>query len=505
MSNALVPFRGELIEQGRRWTADELSSLQARVFEALRARQVGPGSRVVVAFEDHARYLTSVWAIRALGAVAVLLASGRVGAVRDVAILDRCLLESDPHHLLVDAPYARALSNAIRRSGVATFVVSEDGAFESVASGNGDVRSVHPDDTALLCFTSGTEYTPKGVLLAGRTLDYLAETGKRLNDWSPDEAFLSCLPLTHMFGFNHSTTALRSGARVVVSPPFTFIGEVVKAITQHRITTTSIPPHLLALLLRVGGDWFKTLTHLKRLWFGGAQIIARDVEAAMERCPHLRVGNIYGLTEALRSAILDAEDIPGRLPSIGRPMAGVEIELRDEDGRPLSGAEATGLAWIRGPNVMLGYWKRADATAAVLRDGWFCSNDRVRRSADGYLWLEGRSKEILSFGGEKLSPALIEQHIIAGCGVADVAVLAIETHADTDEIVVVIQGDDAVTLDAIRAACRPHVHSGFLPTRLLRVEQFPWKAEGKLDRAALRRLLGLGPRQRVAPTDSGGP
>jgi len=127
----------------------------------------------------------------------------------------------------------------------------------------------------------------------------------------------------------------------------------------------------------------------------------------------------------------------------------------------------------------------------VLENGWFCTNDIMRRSADGFLWLEGRAKEILHCAGEKLSPEVLEQYIAAGCPVTEVAVVGIQSEYDLDEIVAVIvpaTGAD-VTLDAVRRACEPHVLSGFVPKRLVAVDGLPWKAEGKLDRAAVRRLV----------------
>jgi fatty-acyl-CoA synthase len=292
-----------------------------------------------------------------------------------------------------------------------------------------------------------------------------------------------------MFGFNHTTATLRAGGLVVVSPSFNWIGDVMDLIAEHRVTAACLVPYQLGRL--VAHPAFASLTHLERIWLGGSQVVAKDVEAAVRLLPKLRVGNIYGLTEALRTSILWPDEIPRMLPSIGRVMTGMEVEIRDEDGRAITTPEARGVGWMRGATVMLGYWKREAETRAVLRDGWFCSNDIMRRSADGFLWLEGRSSQIFNIGGEKLSPEALEAHIAAGCPVAEVATVAVPGDRGLDEIVAVVvpQPNAEVTLRAIQAACAAQVHSGFVPKRMLVVEKLPFTAQGKLDRAAVRRMI----------------
>ena len=482
----MTAIRGELIEGTRHWPAAELSALQDQVTSRLREQGIGPGARVAVAIRDTALYLMTVLAARATGAVVALLASGREKAIGDV---DRCLVDSEPDVVLVDEPHATGLANAIRESGAHAFVLTGDGTFRRIADAVARARTAHPEEAAVICYTSGTERARKGVLLSRQTITNLESTATQLGTYSPDTVFLACLPLTHMFGFNHTTATLRAGGRVVVSPSFNWIGDVVDLIAEHRVTAACLVPYQLGRL--VAHPAFASLAHLERVWLGGSQVVAKDVEAAVRLLPKLRVGNIYGLTEALRTSILWPDEIPRMLPSIGRVMSGMEVDIRDDDGRAITTPEARGVGWMRGATVMLGYWKREAETQAVLKDGWFCSNDVMRRTADGFLWLEGRSSQIFNIGGEKMSPEALEAHIAAGCPVAEVATVAVPGERGLDEIVAVVvpQANAVVTLGAIQAACAAQVHSGFVPKRMLVVEKLPFTAQGKLDRAAVRRMI----------------
>ena len=482
----MTAVRGELVEGTRRWTAAELCALEERISLRLRQEGIGPRARVAVAVRETALYLMTVLAARATGAVVALLASGRDRAIGDV---DRCLVDSEPDVVLVDEFHAAALANAIHESGADAFTVASDGAFHRIAGAVSRPRTAHPEEAAVICYTSGTERARKGVLLSRQTLASLEHSATQLGTYSPDTVFLACLPLTHMFGFNHTTATLCAGGRVVVSPSFNWIGDVVDLIAASRVTASCLVPYQLGRL--VAHPAFASLTHLERVWLGGSQVIARDVEAAVRLLPQLRVGNIYGLTEALRTSILWPDEIPCMLPSIGRVMPGMEVEIRDDDGRAITTPEARGVGWMRGATVMLGYWKREAETQAVLTDGWFCSNDIMRRSPDGYLWLEGRSSQIFNIGGEKQSPEALEAHIAAGCAVAEVATVAVPGERGLDEIVAVVvpQANAEVTLRAIQAACAAQVHSGFVPKRMVVVEKLPFTAQGKLDRAAVRRMV----------------
>lgn len=482
----MTAIRGELIEGARHWTAAELCALQDGVAVRLRQEGAGPGARVAVAIRDTALYLMTVLAARASGAVVALLASGREKAIADV---DRCLVDSEPDIVLVDEFHADASANAIRESGAHAFAVASDGAFQRIAAAVPRPRTAHPDEAAVICYTSGTERARKGVLLSRQTIANLEGTATQLGTYSSDTVFLACLPLTHMFGFNHTTATLRAGGRVVVSPSFNWIGDVVDLIAAQRVTAACLVPYQLGRL--VTHPAFASLTQLERVWLGGSQVVAKDVEAAVRLLPRLRVGNIYGLTEALRTSILWPDEIPRMLPSIGRVMPGMEVEIRDDDGRAITTPEARGVGWMRGATVMLGYWKREAETRAVLQDGWFCSNDIMRRTADGYLWLEGRSSQIFNIGGEKMSPEALEAHIVAGCPVAEVATVAVPGERGLDEIVAVVvpQANAEVTLRAIQAACAAQVHAGFVPRRIVVVERLPFTAQGKLDRAGIRRMI----------------
>jgi acyl-CoA synthetase (AMP-forming)/AMP-acid ligase II len=310
-----------------------------------------------------------------------------------------------------------------------------------------------------------------------------------VSEWSAADVVLSALPLSHLTGFVNLAASLARGATVVPSPDFMWTGQVIDVCIQQGVTVAPLVPYYLSRLVRHPGC--AGLDRLRLVVVSTAPGNREDVELARRLLPDLRVLNAYGLTEALRSTVLLAEEVSARMPSIGRPVPGVEIELRTEDGRPLASPVGEGVAWIRGPNVMSGYWERPADNRAALRDGWFCTGDVMRRDADGYLWIVGRLREQLQGGGEKLSPEVLERLIAQGCPASQVAVFGIGTTSGFDEIVAVVVAAPGATVELahVRAACAPHVHSAFVPARVVTVPVLPRTASGKVERGELRRSL----------------
>jgi acyl-CoA synthetase (AMP-forming)/AMP-acid ligase II len=350
-------------------------------------------------------------------------------------------------------------------------------------------RLTSPLGAALIAYTSGSSGAPKGVVIGEDALRFILDTNARLNEWRDGDVFLAALPLSHVAGFANLATALRDGVTLVASPGFVFAKSVVKACARHHVTVTGLVPHYLTRMLAQPD--FDTLA-LRLIVLSAAPIVPSDVEQAQKCLPRLQVANAYGLTEAFRSIVLAPRYVPAALPALGHQTAGVRVELRDETGAALPLREGTrGIAWIHGPNVMLGYWNRPQETAERIRDGWFNTLDYLACGPNGAFHFAGRADFMINAGGEKRSCESIEECVARAPGVLEAAVVGVERSSAPPEIVafIVTDGTATVTLEHVRQACAVVLHSAFLPTRLVTVPSLSRTSTGKLERGALAQIV----------------
>ena len=442
------------------------------------------GSRVALALADQAQFLGALGAARSRGAVATLMSSA-VPTQRSPVELRQRIQRCEPHVIIVDVAH-EALVAELADPAVGLLAVREDG--PRWVRRPLDVARVRCDPAVtMMVFTSGSTSMPKGVLLTRQNVDFALAAHARMLDWGERDTYLACLPLTHVLGIVNLTSILAAGGRAVVSPGFMFPDRVVETCREQRVTVMSLVPYFLARLLSRGN--LESLP-ARQLVISSAPIVTADVSRLQAQLPALTVLHTYGLTEAFRSTLLPPGDVPERLPSIGKPIEGVQVELRTDEGERLDDPEACGVAWLKGPNVMHGYFGEAQLTALALRDGWLCTSDIMQRSADGYLTLKGRTAEVLNGGGEKLMCHEVEAIIYQSMRVEELIVLSVSSQHGCDHVVAVVApapGERPEIAD-VRRACAGRVHSVFIPRALVLVDRLPRRENGKIDRAAVARI-----------------
>jgi acyl-CoA synthetase (AMP-forming)/AMP-acid ligase II len=212
--------------------------------------------------------------------------------------------------------------------------------------------------------------------------------------------------------------------------------------------------------------------------------VTRRLQAAL---PRTRIFVMYGQTEATaRLTYLPPERLTEKLGSVGIPIPGVEIEVRRADGNRAE-ANESGEIWVRGPNVMSGYWRDPQATAAVLADGWLRTGDEGRMDADGFLYIEGRRSDIIKTGAHRVHPADIEC-VAADCpGVAEAAAVGVDDDILGQVIKLFVVATPGATIDAmaIKARMRAELPNYKVPKFLEIVPALPKTATGKLRRHEL--------------------
>jgi long-chain acyl-CoA synthetase len=417
----------------------------------LAADGIGPGDRVAITLPNGWRF-----------AVALL---GALGTGATVTPLNPMLSADERARILADLRPRLTL--------------------DAVGEGQGEMeewaRPVDPQSAALILYTSGSTGRPKGAVLSHGALDAALESwAGPVMMLSPADCVLATLPLSHSFGINGALLApLLAGARVAIVEPFS-PPAVLATIVRHRVTVLPAVATMFRRLLESPGLAEADLTTLRHA-VSGAAPCPWDLADEWRRRTGVRILRGYGMTELFRPISFLADD-PREVPeSIGRPVPGVEVRVVDEAGRAL-GAGQTGEMWIRTPAAMDGYLENAEETRAVLADGWFHTGDLATISADGFVTIAGRKKELILRGGYSVVPGEVEAALLTHPAVAEAAVVGVP-HADLGEEVaafVTLRAGAAAEPEALIAHCRERLTGYKYPRRVTVVATLPKSATGKV-------------------------
>jgi long-chain acyl-CoA synthetase len=488
---ALADPRRAALYEGDRLLHDyaALASRAARIAQALHARGLAAGDRVVLFMRNHPAYLELMY-----GAWWAGLAVVPVNAK----------LHLREAQWIVEHAQARL---AFVTGDVGSDLVAPQGCIDVdtpeyaglLQGEEAQLASREPGDLAWLFYTSGTTGKPKGVMLTHRNLlamglAYFADVD------TPDarDAIVYGAPMSHGAGL-YAIPHVIAGARHVVPASGGFDPAEMFALARSigRLTLFAAPTIVKRLVDHaeasgLDGEGFKTIV------YGGAPMYAEDIRRAL-RVMGPRFVQIYGqgespmtITSLQRHHLLDT-DHPRhaqRLGSVGIAQTPVEVRVGDAQGRPLPIGE-TGEVLVRGDTVMAGYWRDEGATAAAMRDGWLFTGDMGSLDADGFLTLKDRSKDLVISGGSNIYPREVEEVLLLAPGVAEVSVVG-APDADWGEIVVafiVPQPGQQPAVEQLDAVCLQHIARFKRPRRYVFVDALPKNNYGKVLKTQLRQRL----------------
>ncbi|MGH7389167.1 MAG: class I adenylate-forming enzyme family protein [Candidatus Rokuibacteriota bacterium] len=346
--------------------------------------------------------------------------------------------------------------------------------------------SADGDAPALVLYTSGSTGAPKGAVLSQAALAAaLASWAGPVMALTPGDVVLATLPLAHSFGFNGALLApLTAGAHVVLVERFT-PEAALAAIREHGVTVFPGVATMFRRVLDSPAFAQGTLASL-RLAVSGAAPCPWALAAEWRERTGTRILRGYGMTELFRPLSYLAAD-PTELPdAVGRPVPGVEIRIVDEAGQPLPpGAE--GELLIRSPSAMDAYLGAPEETRAVLSDGWFRTGDLARIGPEGYVSIQGRTRERILRGGYSIFPREVETVLSAHPAVAEAAVVA-APHPELGEDVaafVALREGARVSPDDLVAWCRERLAAFKYPRRVVVLDRLPRSATGKILKSRL--------------------
>jgi len=362
----------------------------------------------------------------------------------------------------------------------------------------GALPVVDPDDIALLLYTSGTTAAPKAAMLRHRHLAAYVTGTVELGASPATDAVLVSVPPYHVAGVMNLLTNLYSGRRIVYLEAFD-PQRWLDLVRAAEVTHAMLVPTMLARVVAALGEATADTPSLRSLSYGGAKMPGPVIERALRLFPDVGFTNAYGLTETSstitvlgpedhRSAIAsDHPAVRGRLHSAGRPLPGIEIEVRDESGKPRDSG-VVGEIHVRGGHVAGEYLGVEDRRT----DGWFGTRDLGHLDEAGYLFVEGRADDTIIRGGENIAPAEVEDVLLRHDAVADCAVVGLEDEEWGQRIaaaVILVPGADAGP-EELQSFARARLRGSKTPDMVAVLDELPYTDTGKLLRRAVRELLG---------------
>jgi long-chain acyl-CoA synthetase len=341
-------------------------------------------------------------------------------------------------------------------------------------------------DTAVILYTSGTTGRPKGAELSHANLLMNALTCNRQFGVAAHEVHLVSLPLFHSFGSTVQMNAgLAVGATLVLLPRFDAQKAVALLESEQVTFFAGVPTMYWGLLgaLTDDVDVDRIAANLRIAVSGGASLPVEIIKQFKDRF-HVQILEGYGLSETSPLATFADADRAPRPGSIGVPIWGVECKLVDDDWNTVEGdgEDTVGEIAIRGHNIMKGYYNRPEATAEVMRDGWFRTGDLARRDEDGYYYIVDRAKDMIIRGGFNVYPREIEEVLMTHPAVSLAAVVGVphDSHGEEVKAFVICHAEAEASADELLAWGRDQMAAYKYPRVVELVSSLPMTSTGKI-------------------------
>lgn len=454
-----------------------LQAMAEAAAQDLLAAGVRPTDRVLLVAENCAAHIALIMACSRVGAwscgVNARMSPGEIAAIAERADARLCCFttgasEAARQHAIRAGAISSALPGVMRSAARAEARPEADPALA---------------DAAAIIFTSGTSGTPKGVMVSHRGLLHFGRVSARVRALNERDRVYAFLPMTHIFGIGTVLmAALTGGAALVLRASFS-PADILQALEHEQVSNLLGPPTMYArLLAHIEAERAAVrFPALRYVYTGSAPLdlgLKQRVEALFGQPMHYG----YGLSEYAGSVFLTRVEAPRADTAAGYVVEGGEARIVDSGGNDVALGE-TGEIWLRGPGLMLGYFRDAAATAQVMRPGgWYASGDLGRFDTNGALFVVGRLKEMIIRSGFNVYPAEIETVIGRFEGVHLCAVVGVPEADGNEQIVAFVEMKPGAVLDesALRTYLAEHLSPYKRPARIEAISAMPTTANGKV-------------------------
>ncbi|MGH2875416.1 MAG: class I adenylate-forming enzyme family protein [Solirubrobacteraceae bacterium] len=482
-----------LLFEGRWYGSGELHERAQRLAAGLQELDVKPGERVVVTMANCPEVSITYQALWLAGAVVT-----PAMFLLPVPELRHVIDDAGACGVITTPEFAAKVAEATDGLDGVRFVActeAADGMVPLADLERAEPRPLVPradDELAALLYTGGTTGRAKGVMLSHASLNYSGRSAHEIAHVAGLDRMLTTLPLSHSYGLLVTIAGMHSSDRHVnVLLRWFEPANFLQQIAEHQLQVSAVVPTMLQILLgQPLADY--DLSSLRYVSSGGAPLAPEVEEEFRRRVPSVTIRQGYGLTESAALLCTNRTDAI-RSGSVGLPVPGTEIEIRDDDGRPLPAGEV-GEICARSPGLMQGYWHSPEATETALAGGWLHTGDVGRIDQDGYLYIVDRKKDLIIRGGFNVYPRDVEDALVEHPAIQMAAVVGRPSGRHGEEVVAFVALAPGAEADAseLIAWARERIGGYKYPREIHPVDAIPLTPVGKIDRKALRALVTTG-------------
>ena len=485
------PDRTAVLADGK-WTSyRSLWARCRRLAGMVTSKGAVPGDRIAILADNSPQYIEMYVGLPAAGFVIVPLNT------RHAEPELRYALEDADAKLLITDRDPGTLSDLVDA------VVRVPDEYETLLGKANEMElgvGVTEDTLAGLFYTGGTTGASKGVMLSHRNLISNAMHNMTISQPAQEHVFLVMAPMFHAAGTNAVLTGIWSAGCQIPLRVFD-PASALDLIESQGVTHTLGVPAMIAAITELQLREPRDTSSLRLVLHGGSPIATEVVRRAHQAFPSAEFAHVYGATETsplvtgMRNEQLYLDEPRGR--SCGRTLIGIQLKIVDENGKELPTGEVGEVA-TSGPNVMQGYWRKPEQTAAVLRDGWYHTGDLGRLDADGYLYLVDRAKDMIVTGGENVYCSEVEEVLYLHPAVLEAAVIGVPDAKWGEAVHAIVVAREVVEAEDLIEFCRQQIAGYKLPKAITFSEtELPKSGPGKILKRELRKPFWEGKRRGI--------
>ncbi len=450
---------------------------------ALQQRGLQRGDRVLIVCEEKLPMLLCHLGVMMAGGISVPLNPDFT--IHELAYF---VTDAEPRIAVADGAAAGLLAEVIVQQEATCEVLSPQELLQFEGAPL-DAPSFSAADDCLMLYSSGTTGQPKGAVHTHGSLAHAVSAIAECWQFTPADILLNCLPLYHIHGLSFAShTALTTGCEMMLEDRF----HPRDTMEQMKNATVfyGIPPFHYAFIKRPEFPDYAAQWQRLRLITCGSAPIRPEVLPELEAVVGQPIINRYGMTEAHVITSLPLAG-PHKQGSVGLPLPGIELQVRNTDGTPAQVGQVGGV-YVRGPNLFDRYWRMKEGMATTFDDGrWFETGDLAESDEDGFLTMRGRDSDLIIVSGYNVYPPVVERVLNSCPLVRESAVIGVPDERRGERVGAVVVCDDCEPDEAaIRAYARERLVDYQRPDRIVFLEQLPRNTMGKILKRQLRDDLG---------------
>ena len=463
----------------------------------LSQKGVKRGDRVALFLRNSPEFVYAIFAVSKLGAILVpvntFLKSDELSYILEDSGAS-VLIASGIHAKVVHASNASEVCHTVFWEGVVENIGENDLPFDAVWDQKADIpyQEGKLDDTAVLIYTSGTTGKPKGAMLSNRNILSNADSGRQTIRVTSRDRVIVFLPMFHSFTFSIGVVLpLYVGASIVIIKSIQPFSNIFKQTLLKRVTIFFGVPDVYNALSRAKLPWyFMWFNRIRAFISGAAPLQPKTLDAMAKKFRRATLLEGYGLSEASPAVCINTFE-KQKAGSVGTALPGYEMKIVDEYMNELPRGEIGDII-VRGDNVMQGYWKRPEATAETIVNGWLLTGDMGYMDEEGFLFIVDRKKDLIISKGINIYPREIEDAIDSHPQIKASAVIGIFDEKNGEIPVAYVELEEEVDrLDeaGLKAHLRGQLANFKLPKQIHVIEELPKNATGKVLKRVLKEQL----------------